>query len=162
LEILPNMRIPVLPAIFLYLFVSCTNNSVCDEVNSSELVARFKTVESGISNDTVISGVTMYGIRDGKPDSLLIDSLTLSRIVLPLDSHHKFSRFVVSINEKRDTVKIVHSTDYVMTSYACGFASVFTINSLIFSKRMIDTIEIIDAIVDTEPDQNEEHLWIYF
>ena len=126
------------------------------------MVALFKTMEEGVINDTTISGVTLYGIREGRPDSLLHDSLTLSTIVLPLDSHHDFSRFVLNIDEQTDTLRIIHTVEFYMISYTCGFAALFTVDGIDFSNTMINDIEIVNPVVDDELEPNEEHLWIYF
>ena len=156
------MKIRLIPLFFLLLLDSCTTLDICDDYSQSELVARFKTIEEGVVNDTIISGVTMFGIRDGRPDSLIYDSVSLSRIVVPLDSHNDYSRFILDINEQTDTLRINHTTEFYMISYTCGFAAMFTIESFQYSKTMIDTIEPINSVIDAELEQNEEHLWIYF
>ncbi|MEN8229717.1 MAG: DUF6452 family protein, partial [Bacteroidota bacterium] len=142
----------------------CTTQEICDDENQSELVGRFKTIESEVITDTLISGATIYGIREGRPDSLLNDTTipSLSRIVLPLDPHHDFSRFVLSVNDQTDTLRINHTTEFYMISYTCGFAARFNIENYDCSNTMIDTIEIINSMVDTELEQDEEHMWIYF
>jgi len=156
------MKIPTILLVSLLLFVSCTTDDVCDENNQSEMVVRFKTVFSDIIKDTILSGVTIYGIRDGISDSLLYDSGTASRILLPMDSHHDFSKFAFNINNQTDTLKITHITEFNLTSYACGFAAIFTIDTVYYSTPMIKKYEIINAVIDTELEQDEEHLWIYF
>ncbi len=156
------MRIRLYPFLSLLLIVSCSTQDVCDDNIQAELVARFKTNGTGIISDSVISGVTMYGIREGQPDSLLLDSMTLSRIVLPLDSNSDFSRFILNIFEQTDTLQIDHSNELHFISYACGFATIFTVDSFRYSNLMIKAIEITNEVIDTELELNEEHLWIYF
>jgi len=156
------MKIRLLPLFLLLGLFSCSTLEVCDDNIQSELVARFKTIEEGVVNDTSISGVTLYGIREGKSDSLLYDSVTVMDVVLPLDSHHDFSRFILNIYEQTDTLTIQHTNEFYMISYTCGFASLFTINSFVYSNLMINDIEIVNSMVDAELEQDEEHLWIYF
>ena len=60
------MRIALLISFSLSLLASCTTQDVCDDNNQSILVARFKTIESDVVSDTIVSGVTVYGIREGK------------------------------------------------------------------------------------------------
>ncbi len=158
----PEMKIRSITLFFLLLLYSCTTQDICDETTQSELVALFKTMEEGVVIDTTISGVTLYGIREGRPDSLLADSFTLSTILMPLDSHHDFSRFVLNIDKQTDTLRIYHTTEFYMMSYTCGFATLFTVDNIDYSNTMIDSIEIVNAVVDAELEQDEEHLWIYF
>lgn len=157
------MRIRLLPLYFLLLLFSCTSQEVCDDSGQSELVARFKTIKEDVITDTIISGVTMYGIREGRPDSLLYDSSAVSKISLPLNSHHDFSRFVLNINEQTDTLAIIHTAEYYMISYSCGFATMFFVHEVSYdSTKMIRDHLITNAAVDAESEIDEEHLWIYF
>lgn len=148
------------------LAVSCNTLDICDDDGESVLVARFKFQEPDdeLASDSIVTGFTLYGIREGKADSLLYDSSTTSRIVLPLDPHHNFSRFVMSINDLSDTLTIGHATGYYLMSYTCGYAALFTLDpdSIIHGGTLFRDFEIINAVIDAEQEQNEEHLWLYF
>ena len=157
-----EMRITLLIFFSLSLLASCTTQDVCEDDNQSKLVARFKTIESDVVSDTIVSGVTIYGIREGKVDSLLYDSSTTDEILLPLNPNHDFSRFVLSVNENVDTLKFIHTTEFYLLSYTCGFAALFSLDSVNYSHPMIHDVEIVNSVIDAEPEENEEHLWIYF
>lgn len=154
--------------LFLYLVVtfalSCNTLDICDDDAESVLVARFKFQEDELVSDSIVTGFTLYGIREGKADSLLYDSSTTSRIELPLDPHHHFSRFVMGINERRDTLTIGHATGYYLMSYTCGYAALFTLNpdSIIHGGTLFRDAEIRNAVIDAQQEQDEEHLWLYF
>ena len=157
------MKLRLSPFFLVLLIISCTTQEVCDDNSDSELVVRFKTLASETIIDTIISDVTLYGIMEGEPDSLLANSAEGSRFVLPLDPHNYFSRFVLKINEQSDTLLVSHTTEYYMISYNCGFATLFTMEEdPLHSGTMIDSLEIINAVIDVELEQDEEHLWIYF
>ncbi len=156
------MKIGSIPIIFSILLFSCTAQEICEDDGQSLLVARFKTIGAEAVKDTIISGVTLYGIRDNRPDSLLYDSITLSRILLPLDPGHGFSRFVLRINEQADTLQITHTNEFYLISYTCGFGALFTLGAIDFTGAMVHGAEIINAVIDADLMQNEEHLWIYF
>lgn len=156
------MKIRSIPLFLLLLFNSCITQEICDENIQSELVGLFKTMEEGVVKDTLISGVSIFGIREGRPDSLLYNDTTMSRILFPLDSHHDFSRFVLNIDEQTDTLRIIHTVEFYMISYTCGFAALFTVDSIDYSNTMINNIEIVNSVIDAELEQDEEHLWIYF
>ena len=148
----------------LFVMASCLTQEVCDDNSQSELVARFKTVVSEIVSDTIISGVTIYGIREGRPDSLLYDSSESSRVVIPLDPNHNYSRFVMKIDEVTDTLTLVHNTGLYLVSYNCGYGAIFTLDpdSIVHGKKLFYDIEIKNAVIDAAMEQNEEHLWLYF
>ena len=148
----------------LFLMVSCVTQEVCNDNSQSELVARFKTVISEAVSDTTISGVTLYGIREGKPDSLLYDSSDISSVELPLDPHHTYSRFVMKINELSDTLTLIHNTGFYLMSYTCGYGAIFTLDpdSIIHGSKLFYDIEIKSTVIDADTEPDEEHLWLYF
>ena len=112
----------------LLLIASCANQEVCDDDNQSYLVARFKTVE-GI-RDTIMAAVTIYGIREGRPDSLLYNSTSTSRIELPLDPNNDITSFVFSNSIQVDTLYISQLSEVYLINYTCGFASRFTLEEV--------------------------------
>jgi hypothetical protein len=152
-----------LPIIFsLLLFFSCATQDVCDDDNQSKLVARFKTIVSNTVSDTIVSGVTLFGIREGQTDSLLYDSSTTSEILLPLDPNHGFTQFLLSVEEHSDTLRFIHTNEFYLLSYTCGFAALFNLDSVQHSHQIIHDMEIVSSVIDAELEENEEHIWIYF
>ena len=153
----------LLTALFM-LMLACSTLEICDDSGESDLVIKFKQMQGDGIADTIISGVSIYGIRAGKADSLIYDSLSTARILLPLDPHHQVSSFVMNINEVRDTLHISHQTGFYLISYACGYAAVFTLeeNPIEHDSVLFNTVEIRKPVIDAETDQDEEHLWLYF
>ena len=94
----------VLPITFLLLIVSCASQEVCDDDNQSYLVARFKTWEGNKTVDTIIADASIYGIREGKEDSLIYQARDLNKVQLPLDPNHDITRFVISNDSIVDTL----------------------------------------------------------
>jgi len=149
---------------FFVLLFSCVTNEICDDNPNSELIVRFKHTVDLSTVDTIISGVSLYGIREGKSDSLLYSSDSTSRVVLPLDPHHSYSRFVMSINEESDTLYIGHNTGFYLMSYTCGYAAIFTLDpdSILHGNKLFYDWEIRDGVIDAYSEQDDEHLWLYF
>ncbi len=148
-------------ALLMVLF-SCASQEICDGDNQSEMVARFKKETDGTAKDTTLTGISVYGVRPGLIDSLLYDSVTAAKIVLPLDPNHTYSTFVISVDTLQDTLTIHHQTEYYLISYTCGFAALFTLERTGISGSLINRSEIIDPVVDANLVQNEEHIWLYF
>jgi hypothetical protein len=156
------MKIGVLCSLMMISLLSCSTQEICDTDNQSELVARFKTIREDNPRDTTLNGVTIYGIRPGKVDSLLYGAETAARIVLPLDPNQRFSTFVLDYDSRQDTLTINHNTEYYLISYTCGFAAMFTLADPEHTGHIIKGVEIINGVIDAEMQQNEEHIWIYF
>jgi hypothetical protein len=147
----------------LLLFIaSCGTQDICDDDSQSLLVARFKTLEDDAIADTTMEAISIYGIREGKADSLLYDSQSMSRVELPLDPNQNFSHFVLSNDISQDTLQITYSSEAYLISYTCGFAARFTLDQFTNSGSWISDMVLIEGEIDAELESNEEHLWIYF
>ena len=142
---------------------SCAPEELCEEDSISELVVSFKTETSGLLSDTTISGLTIYGIREGQPTWLLYDSVTFAEILLPLDPHHDASNFVFQANGKTDTLGLMHKSEIYLISYACGFGHQFTLDpDMHYGEGMILKDSLINSIVNTTLEDIEAHIWLYF
>ena len=146
----------------LFFLASCGRQDICDDDSQSLLVTRFKTMVEDDIADTTMEAMSIYGIREGKADSLLYDSMSLSRAELPLDPNLTFSQFVLSNKIRQDTLLIRYSSEAYLISYTCGFAARFTLNQFTNSGSWISDIELIEGEIDAELESNEEHLRIYF
>lgn len=157
------MRAPLFILVLILLASSCTTLEPCDEDSVSELVAVFKSETGGELNDTTVSGLSIYGIREGQSTWLLYDSLSLSKILLPLDPHHDFSRFVFFTSTQSDTLTINHSSEIYLISYSCGFGMQFTLESDIkYGTDMIAGDSILIPNVNSTLETEDTHIWLYF
>lgn len=157
-----NILAGVAGLLLLVLFFSCTPQETCDGDTQSVLVARFGTGETGSPADTTVGGVTVYGIREGKSDSLLVDSASVSRLQLPLDPGHGESRFVLRAGQQSDTLVIRHGNTAYLISYACGFGMLFTLQEIGHTMHLIRAVEVINEQVDAELLKDEAHIRIFF
>lgn len=156
------MKYGLLLFLVLIWITACATQEICDNDNQSELVARFKTAEELGTVDTTLSAVTVYGIRPGKPDSLIYSTVNTARLVLPLNPNATFTTFVIDAGGTSDTLTINHRTEYYLISYTCGFAALFTVENLEHTSRLIRETKIIQTVIDAALEQNEEHIWLYF
>jgi len=157
------MKAPLLLLVLSLLTFSCAPEEVCEEDSVSELVASFKTVSEGLNTDTTISELSIYGIREGQPIWLLYDSLSLSEILLPLDPHHDFSRFVFQEGGQTDTLTLTHSSEVYLISYSCGFGNQFTLDPDIqYGEGMFVKDTIINPLVNTSLEEVDTHIWLFF
>ena len=156
------MKSRILFLILSIFTVSCITVEVCDESYDSELVARFKTEHEGEAADSTVSALTLYGIREGKNDSLLYNGVSSSGFVVPLDPNNDYSRFVLQIDTLSDTLTIFYQHEIYEISYTCGFANLFTLDDNIESSSgIIKRDTILKEMIDAEYEENEEHIWLY-
>jgi len=148
----------------LLLFISsCSTQDVCDDDSQSYLVARFKTLDADDKvADTTMAGLSIYGIREGYADILLYDSVSASKVALPLDPNKNFTHFILSNELSQDTLLLSHASEAYLISYTCGFAARFTLDQYINNGIWIGDIELISGEIDAELESDETHLWIYF
>ncbi len=156
------MKYMALPLSLLLLFFSCATQEVCDDDNQSYLVAQFRTKGDGEERDTIIAGMTIYGIREGKPDSLLYDSIPRSTADLPLDPNNDITSFVFSNVIQQDTLVLTHSSEIYLISYDCGFASRFSLVEYKSSGNWLKEIVLRNGEIDAALESDDEDLRIYF
>ena len=88
------MKSRILLFIISILVSSCISVEICDEDSNSVLVTKFKTLKDEIPSDSVVSDLTLYGIREGMPDSLLYNlKSNFKKSILHLTSKYFFSPF---------------------------------------------------------------------
>ena len=155
------MKFRILFLVLSVLAASCVTVEVCEEESVSELVASFKTMEEGVAADTTVNALSLYGIREGKNDSLLYNGLPASGFMVPLDPQQDHSSFVMQIDTLVDTLHVYHEHEIYLISYDCGFASLFTLDQLDTSTGLILKDSIISDMIDAENEENEVHIWLY-
>jgi len=139
----------------------CVSVEVCEEEYVSEMVARFKTMKEGTAADTTVSALSLYGIREGKIDSLFYDSIPASGFMVPLDPHHAYSSFVLQLDTLRDTLTVYYEREAYLISYTCGFANLFTLDHIEPSTGVIKNDSILMDMIDAAYETNEVHIWLY-
>jgi len=156
------MKNLLFPLTLLLLIASCSTLDICDDDSQSYLVARFMTLEDDTTTDTIMGGMSIYGVREGMADSLLYDSISMSRAELPMDPNNEFSKFVLSNESRQDTLLLTYSNEAYLISYSCGYAARFTLDQYTTSGNWVLDIELKEGEIDAELTTDEEHLWLYF
>ena len=155
------MKLRILLLMILLPVTGCVKVEVCSDDRDSVMVARFKTMKDEVPADTTVNFFSLYGIREGMPDSLIVDSISTNHFEVPLDPHGDVSRFVMLFGDASDTLVVSHHHEIYMISYKCGFATLFTIDQVGYSTGVIKSHEIRKALVDADTELNEEHIWLY-
>lgn len=143
--------------IVLISFFSC-EEKMCEQNTLTLLNIGFFKYISDSDQKLILNNLTVYGI--GREDSLLYNNQDgLTNIYLPLSPIYDTSNFVFLIDNNPDTLFLTLKRELHLVSFECGFSTFFTIVSLEHSKNNIDSISLINSMIDNS---NEQNLKIYF
>jgi predicted nucleic-acid-binding Zn-ribbon protein len=144
----------ILACTCLYLS-SCTAGSCFDETES-RVKGTFYSTETGKA--LAPDSVTLFGVT---MDTLEIyDKKTnLQSAELPLYAAEQVCKFVIRINGINDTLEFRYSNYPHLLSKECGYTFFFTLDTVINSVNIIDSISIQKNTITTF---NEENLRIFY
>jgi hypothetical protein len=156
------MHSRILFVIISILVTGCISVEICDDDNNSVMVAKFMTMKDDLPADSTVASLSLYGIREGRPDSLLYNNQpSVNAFEVPLDPHHDFSRFALEVDGQTDTLELMHTQELYLISYDCGFGNVFSLENFAISSGLIKSAEIKDEIVDAETEVDDVHIWLF-
>jgi hypothetical protein len=137
------------------LLQSCSDFSDCGLTANREIKIVFGTRTHKIVADSSIASVYVRAIGT---DSIFYDSLTASKISLPLSQLADSSIFILQTDSvSNDTIKFKYHRELQMVSSDCGFNT--TYSSLVLSKyttHRIDTVLIFSSTVSSDVSKNYE------
>ena len=151
-----KLKIFLLLIILIPLLFSC-KESPCDLKTSSLLQIGFYTLKDKKVIPAIDSVVNIYGV--GEEGKSLYTNENIATAVFPLSQNQDMCSFIINSNDTIDTLTFHYTRQLKMISKECGFATIFNINSVNFSKNKFDSISIIDPVVNTS---YEENIRIFF
>ena len=134
---------------------SCTAGSCFDETES-RVKGTFYNMATG--KTLAPDSVTLYGVN---MDTLEIYDKTtsLKSAELPLYAAEQGCKFVIRINGINDTLEFSYISYPHLLSKECGYTFFFTLDTVIHSVNIIDSISVEKKTITTF---NEENLRIYY
>lgn len=151
-------------------FSGCEKDDICVDEITPQLVVEFYD----ISNPTVLKNVVNLKVTaDGMTDALNTFN-GVSKIRLPLKTNEDITRYRLLLNSNsstafnEDILEFNYTRENVYVSRACGFKTVFELNStngiLLSDIATPDGLWIQDTNLQTNSivTENEVHLKIYF
>ncbi len=154
-------------------FSSCEKDDICDATTST--TPRLMVQFYDISNPTTLKPVSNLGIiAPGFTNGISFSGV--SKIEVPLKTTEDSTTFnfiqngadTNTTNDNTDVIQINYSRNNVFVSRACGYKTVFTLNSangfvrtdvLPLDGLWIQNFDIVTTNIETE---NEIHVKIYF
>jgi hypothetical protein len=134
---------------------SCTPESCLEETIAEIKVPLYLSSTQKIQAP---DSLTLYGLNSGSGKIHNKDK-NVKMVLLPLNPSAENCGFVIRINGTADTILIWYDSFPHLISKECGYTYYHTIDSLIFTKNIIDTIKIKNKSVTTV---NEENMRILY
>ncbi len=150
-------RISLLVSAFLILGIhACNLNKSCDKHTKFPVETGFYNSLSLSLRDTILQDITLYGI--GREDSLLYNDIDTNRLNYRLSPFSDTTKIVLHAFSKVDTLTFYYNRHLELVSQACGFAMFFDIKEINFTKNFIDSLFLIDHLLDAN---KTEHLQVF-
>jgi predicted nucleic-acid-binding Zn-ribbon protein len=130
--------------------VSCTPGSCLEETIAKTKVPFYLSSTQKIKAP---DSLTIYGINN-KSNKLYSSSRSVTRADLPLNPSTESCGFVLRINGVSDTLLLTYDSYAHFISKECGYTYYYKIDSLSFTKNIIDTIIIKNRFVTTVNEEN--------
>lgn len=135
---------------------SCAFEKGCDEQVDFPVNTTFYYEREGIENDTILEGVSLFGV--GREDSLLFDKDTVSSISFRLSPFADHTEMVLIYGVLKDTLGFDYGREMKMISPSCGFAYLFDVNNIVYTGNFIDSVYLTDPKLESF---EAEHLKIF-
>lgn len=149
-----NSLLALVIAVILQM-VSCTPESCLEETIAEIKVPLYLSSTQKIQAP---DSLTLYGLNSGSR-KIHDSAKKIKMVLLPLNPSAENCGFVIRINGTADTILIWYDSFPHLISKECGYTYYHTIDSLIFTKNIIDTIKIRNRSVTTV---NEENMRILY
>ena len=101
--------------------------------------------------------LTLYGI--GKDSVIYKKTSRVQPAMIPLNASAPGCRFLIKINGVDDTISFFYSTFAHLISKECGYTFFHDLDSVAFTRNMIDTIQVKLKTITTF---NEPNIFIYY
>jgi hypothetical protein len=151
----------IIAILLLSVFAACEDETkTCDSTLLSDLGMNFKkdTLQGFLVKDTIWPKVTLYAIGN---DSVLIRRQPRSSAFMPLDPLHDTCRFYLQLDSIAipDTLTFRYKRVPSFVSPGCGFATFFSLDTVITTYNTIDSIHINNREVNSS---NDTHISLFF
>lgn len=122
--------------------INCKVVFACDSLNADSVKVNFKTIDS----------LSVWGVGC---DSMLYDNpKNVSSLLLPLRGDTTITKFLMLLHGSTDTLTIYHQNTNNFISLACGCFIYHTIDTVMCSSNLVDSVEILNTAVENYEQDN--------
>lgn len=140
---------------FILLHTSCTPEA-CFEETESFLKGNLYSYST--KKILAADSLSLWGSNSGT-SFVYNNALKLSKVLFPLDASSVTSSFVIKINGVTDNIEITYTSYPHLISKECGYTFYHNIETITFTKNIIDSVHISKHTITTI---NEENIQIYY
>jgi hypothetical protein len=150
----------ILLILLLAAFAACEDETkTCDQTLLADLGINFKkdTLNGFLVKDTLWPKVTLMAL--GK--DTILSNVARSSVFISLSPKSDTSQFYLKLDSTKtpDTLTFYYTRKPSFVSAGCGFATFFTLNSVVSTYHTIDSIHINNKEVNSS---NDTHLSLFF
>ncbi len=151
-----NLISKIISVVYLALvLLSCTPGSCFEETNSFMKASFYQT---GTGKMKPPDSLTVYGI--GKEnDTIYKKAANVQPALFPFDAGENRCGFMVRINGISDTMVVWYESYPHLISRECGITFYHTLDSVVATKNLVDTVIISNSKISTV---NEENIRIFY
>ncbi len=141
--------------LFVILIQACEDKP-CNRTMESLTGVEFYSLDvNNAKTDTIIPYLAVYAPE--QTDTMFADS-TLRSMKLNLNPEKDETILIFSFGSAYDTIVFEYAREFRLVSQDCGFQSIFNIKNVTATKNAIDSLSLIDPIVDID---DKTHLEIF-
>jgi hypothetical protein len=148
----------LLVALVPVMMMACENETkVCDQTLRTDTRVLFKYDSLNVVRDTIMPAVVLYALgRD-----TFYNKVPLGQLFLPLAPTMDSSRFYLLGNAGlvADTLTFRYKRTPHFVSAGCGFATFFSLDTVLTTHNSVDSLQIIQKEVTTS---NDTHIILHF
>ncbi|WP_439183121.1 DUF6452 family protein [Carboxylicivirga taeanensis] len=136
----------IIMAAIILLFAACDESSLCLS-GQSAIQAGLYAAANGEAKDTTLNGVYLWGYDEmGNNKDPLIDSVTVSKMYMPVNLERDTTTFILrertAASDLNDTLMLIYNRELNYVSGDCGFTYNLTLDTVIYSINLIDSVVI--------------------
>lgn len=133
---------------------SCVDISCTDETTA---FVKLGFYSDSSRNLAVPDSLTLYG--EGMALKIYDKATITQPALIPLNDSADYAKFIIEINGVTDTIEFVYWSYPHLISKECGYSMFHTLDTVIFTKNKIVSLDRVNPDVTT---QNVENLQIYY
>lgn len=127
--------------------VNCKVVFACDTMGADSAMIRFKTIDS----------LSVWGLGS---DSVLYDNRkNVTSLLLPLRGDTTITKFLMVLHGSTDTITVYHQNTNTFISLACGCFIYHTIDTVLCSSALLDSVQILNTAVEN---YEQDNVRLYF
>jgi len=144
----------LLIGVFFIFIIHACEDTPCNQTMESLVGGQFFSLDTNnAKTDTIIPYLAVFSPE--QPDTMFADS-SLNSVKLSLSPEKDETELVFAFSSARDTLIFRYTREFILVSQDCGFQTVYNIDTVISTKKSIDSLSLVNPIVNIDEKQHLE------